>query len=143
MKIKPLTKKDIENLHKLWKDSGLPIKPDGRDSIAHLYKELNGEQSIFLKATDDEGKMIGVALGTHDGRKGWINRLAVHPEHRGKGIAKQLISEIEIRLGEMDIYIVASLIEGYNTKSMSLFENLGYKKHTEISYYSKRKSGKI
>ena len=31
------------------------------------------------------GELVGVVLGTHDGRKGWINRLAVAPAYQRRG----------------------------------------------------------
>jgi len=43
-------------------------------------------------------KYIGSALITHDGRKGWINRVVVLPEHRNKGIARKLVEAGEIWL---------------------------------------------
>jgi len=142
--IKPLKKTDIPEVYKLWGKSGLRVKPEGRDSAAHLSKEIDGNESIFLKAIDDsDSKIIGVVLGTHDGRKGWINRLSVHPEYRQKGVAKKLIEAVEDNLNEMGIFIITSLIEEYNSKSMKLFESLGYKKHTDITYFTKRKNDKI
>jgi hypothetical protein len=60
----------------LWQEAGIHYRPGGRESRSHLAKELEGGQAIFLVAVA-EGKVVGVVLGTHDGRKGWINRLAV------------------------------------------------------------------
>ena len=48
----------------------------------------------FIGAFAD-GKLVGIVVATHDGRKGWINRLAVHPDYRRRGIAKKLIEEAE------------------------------------------------
>ena len=49
-----------------------------------LAAELEGDRSVFL-AAELEGQIVGVVLGTHDGRKGWINRLAVTPESSASG----------------------------------------------------------
>lgn len=139
MIIKPLTPSDIPDLVKLWELSGLPVRPKGRDSASHLEKEIRNSCSIFLKAVDDE-KIIGVVLGTHDGRKGWINRLAVHPDFRNQGIARMLVLAVEEKLKELGIHIVSVLVEDYNIVSMKTFEKLGYVKHDDIVYFSKRES---
>ncbi len=139
MIIKPLTPSDISDLVKLWGLSGLPVRPKGRDSASHLEKEIKSGNSIFLKAVDDE-KIIGVVLGTHDGRKGWINRLAVHPDFRNRGIARLLVLAVEEKLKELDVHIVSALVEDYNIISMKTFEKLGYVKHDDIVYFSKRES---
>ncbi|MBU4189834.1 MAG: GNAT family N-acetyltransferase [Candidatus Thermoplasmatota archaeon] len=39
--------------------------------------------------------LIGVVVGSDDGRKGWINRLAVDLKHRKKGVARVLINAVE------------------------------------------------
>jgi N-acetylglutamate synthase len=138
--IKPLTPSDIPDLVGLWKLSGLPVRPKGRDSVSHLEKEMKNSCSIFLKAVDDSEKIVGAVLGTHDGRKGWINRLAVHPDFRNQGIAWMLVLAVEEKLKELGIHIVSALIEDYNTVSMKTFEKLGYVRHDDIVYFSKRES---
>jgi GNAT superfamily N-acetyltransferase len=40
----------------------------------------------------------GDEIGTFDGRRGWLNRLATSPDRRGKGIATALVRDLERRL---------------------------------------------
>ena len=79
---------DYDQVVELWKEAGIHYRPNGRESRSHMAKELLGGQAIFLVAVAYR-KVVGVVLGTHDGRKGWINRLAVArgfppPKHRLK-----------------------------------------------------------
>ena len=89
MKIRDLRVTDYEALVSLWERGGLPYRPNGRDARASIACEIDGDASIFLAAEID-GTLIGAVLGTHDGRKGWINRLVVAPERRREGIARAL-----------------------------------------------------
>jgi ribosomal protein S18 acetylase RimI-like enzyme len=130
---------DYDALIELWKEAQLPYKPKGRDSKKKIESELQKEVAIFLVAETDN-KIIGSVFGTHDGRKGWINRVAVHPQYRQKGLAKMLVSEVEKKLDELGIDIVACLIEDWNDRSMKVFEKLGYIKHNDVIYFSKRKN---
>ena len=82
--------------------------------------------------------MIGSILGNSDGRKGWINRLAVDPDYRGRGLAARLIAECEKQLYSLGIKVIAALIEGDNKSSESAFSKAGYSYWDEIKYYSKR-----
>jgi len=50
--------------------------------------------------------------------EGWINRLAVDPEFRGRGLAKRLISEVEGRLRARGRRIIAVLVEGWNEPAL-------------------------
>ncbi|MFG1901422.1 GNAT family N-acetyltransferase [Micromonospora carbonacea] len=43
------------------------------------------------------GDVVAVVLGTYDGRRGSILRLAVHPAYRRRGIASGLVDELERR----------------------------------------------
>lgn len=85
---------------------------------------------------------MGAVLGTHDGRKGWINRLVVAPSHRRRGIAKALVHAVEERLAELGIDVVACLIEDWNQDSMEFFSAIGYVYDKEVLYYSKRRDAR-
>ena len=130
---------DYDALIDLWKAAQLPYKPNGRDSKKKIESELKKGVAIFLVAEKGK-KIIGSVFGTHDGRKGWINRVAVNPQYQRNGIAKKLVSEVERKFDEMGIDIVACLIEDWNDRSMKVFEKLGYIKHNDVIYYSKRKN---
>lgn len=129
---------DYDPVMALWEVSELPFKTRGRDSRDKILKEIKQQTAIFLVA-ESEGKVIGTVLATHDGRKGWINRLAVAPEFRYRGIARRLLQEAEQALYKRGIDIIACLIEDYNPMSMKFFQKAGYIKHTDIFYFTKRK----
>lgn len=121
----------------LWRECGLPYKPNGRDHPDSIMKEMNGDQNSFLVA-EIRGEIVGSVLVTHDGRKGWINRLSVYQNYRNMGIARALISEAEKWFLEQGIGIFACFIEGDNPVSKKVFERLGYIEFEGITYYSKR-----
>ncbi len=142
MIIREFSIKDYGALITLWNDAQLPFKPKGRDKRDKIECEIKQENAIFLVA-EINGKLVGSVFGTHDGRKGWINRLVVASEFQRQNIAKKLIAEVEYRFSELGIDIIACLIEDWNTKSLQVFEKLGYKKHTDIVYFSKRKDSNV
>ena len=139
VRIRDLEATDYNALVALWEAAGLPYRPRGRDARDRIAREIEGSCSVFLAAEEGD-ELVGAVLGTHDGRKGWINRLAVLPEHRGRGIGRALTDAVERRLREIGIEIVTCLIEDWNEDSMAFFERLGYLPHREICYYSKRRS---
>lgn len=128
---------DYETLINLWKQADLPFKANGRDSKQSIKEELKrGSASILIA---EQNKLaIGTVFATHDGRKGWINRLAVVPEFRKKGIGRMLVEKAEKILSEKGIGIIACLIEDYNTNSLEAFQKLGYTKFEGIHYLTKR-----
>ena len=135
--LRPLTIDDYDGLCDLWQEAGLPYRPNGRDTRENISSQMRSDCSIYLVAEED-GRMVGAVLGTHDGRKGWINRLAVAPDHRKRGIAAILVRAVEERLLERGIEIFACQIEDWNEPSMTVFDHLGYTRHDDIIYFTKR-----
>jgi ribosomal protein S18 acetylase RimI-like enzyme len=131
---------DYDDVMALWQAVRLPLKPQGRDSRENIERQLDQPTVIFLVAETAEGRVVGTVLATHDGRKGWINRLAVAPDLQRAGLGRRLIEEAEARLGALGLGIIAALIEDDNPVSMAVFERLGYVRHPEILYFAKRKS---
>ena len=129
---------EYEDLLRLWERAGLPYKPKGRDRREAIEKEASETNAVFLIA-EAQGGVVGSVLGTHDGRKGWINRLAVAPELRRLGIGKMLVEEVERRLSKVGIEIIACLIEDWNSESIRFFENLGYVRQQDVHYFTKRR----
>lgn len=132
-----LSADDYDAIRELWEEAGLPAKPNGRDSRAQFVAQLNRGMQTVIGARAG-GRLIGVVIATHDGRKGWINRLAVHPQFRRQGLALGLIGEAERVLREQGIQVVAALIEGWNTASLALFERAGYSVYRDMYYVTKR-----
>ena len=123
----------------LWETTGLTHRPKGRDSREEIERQIQLYNTKYLLA-EVEGKVIGSIMATHDSRKGWINRVAVLPEYRKKGIAQMLIKEAEKWFDEEGILVAACLIEDWNDKSMNLFQKMGYTKLPDIKYFAKKKS---
>lgn len=138
LRIRTFRAGDYDRVMELWTAGGLPLKPRGRDSRENIDRQTRLPNVRFLVA-EDKGRVIGTILATHDGRKGWINRLAVDAGLRKKGIGARLVREAEAWLESQGMDILACLIEDDNAVSMAVFEKLGYKKHPEIIYFAKRK----
>ena len=142
MKTRSLTISDYDQIVALWKRSELPFRPSGRDRKEAVQAQMVANPDFFLGAYEDD-RLVGVVVATSDGRKGWINRLAVDPSSRRKGVAEALIKESEKTLRKYGLRIFCALIEDYNASSMQLFKKCGYKEHRDIVYFSKRDSERV
>ena len=92
---------------------------------------------MTLLGAEKEERLIGVVMVSHDGRKGWINRLAVEPAYRRRGLGARLIAAAEEELLGQGVEVVAALIEAENEPSLNLFQMEGYLLAREIFYLSK------
>ncbi len=132
---------EYERILELWDEAGLPYKPEGRDTRENIKRELEEQPEYWIGAYE-EGKLVGIVFGTDDGRKGWINRLAVAEKYRGQGIGRDLVEKLERIFEDRGFKIWAVLIEPDNPEAMDFFEYLGFE-DANIKYYSKRESEKV
>jgi ribosomal protein S18 acetylase RimI-like enzyme len=137
-----LSANDYDAIRELWQLAGLSIRPVGRDSREQFAAQLAGGLQTAIGMQDGQ-RLIGVVVTTHDGRKGWINRLAVHPEYRRQGIGRRLIQEAEQVLHSQGMHIIAALIEHENVASLALFQQAGYADFSGIHYVTKRESDSV
>ena len=135
--IRTATVADIDALLATWQAAGLECKPHGRDRRDRLEQQLRAAPRSFLLASDGD-LVVGAVLATHDGRKGWINRLAVIPAYRRRGVAQQLVRSAEIELERQGLEIICALVEEGNAPSCGVFESLGYAADVPVHYYRKR-----
>jgi ribosomal protein S18 acetylase RimI-like enzyme len=137
--LRRLTIDDHAAILALWQRAGLhSIRPEGRDSQPEFEQQLAGGQIAI--GLEEDGRLIGVVLATHDTRKGWINRLAIDPAYRRRGYGEYLVCAAEDALRATGMHLIAALIEEGNDASLALFEKLGYALHQHIYYASKRDS---
>lgn len=140
-RLRHLTMDDYDAIIRLWKQVGLEsVHLEGRDSRDAFAAQLTAGQKII--GLEDGGQLIGTVVVTHDTRKGWINRLAIHPDYRRRGYAAKLIAAAEQELRAAGLQIFAVLIEADNNASQELFAREGYKTH-DVVYMSKRDSDDV
>jgi ribosomal protein S18 acetylase RimI-like enzyme len=99
---------DIESVLELWRvaDATASVTDTSHD----LRLTLNsGVSSVIV--TQSGGVIAGSIIGTFDGWRGNIYRLAVHPEYRRRGIARRLVTEVEIWLRDQGAKRVTALVE--------------------------------
>jgi len=138
--IRPARADDYAAIEGVWSTAELPYRSGMRDSLAGFQRQLERFGDLYLVAVDGE-RVVGVVFGTHDERKGWINRLAVLPGYRRQGMAASLVSACDKAIRACGIEIVAALIEPENTVSARLFKRLGYKDDVPARYYRKLSHG--
>jgi putative acetyltransferase len=89
MDIKPFNIDRYDEVYALWdRCSGVGLSSaDERDRIAGYLARNPGMSFLAL----DGPVVVGVVLGGHDGRRGYVHHLAVDDDHRRQGIGRQLV----------------------------------------------------
>lgn len=121
--LRPATAADLPALRALWTQCGLhPSRSDTDERLAHLIEICGG---LFL-AAECAGEIVGSVMASWDGRRGWINRLAVDPSARGARLGERLMAEAERRLRLIGCDKVNLLIEPDNAGVERFYGRLGY-----------------
>lgn len=89
--LRPYTTGDQEAVIQLWHICGLSVP--WNDPKKDIDRKLTMQPDLFLIALSNEEKVIGSIMAGFDGHRGTVNYLAVHPDHRKRGIAEKLIKK--------------------------------------------------
>jgi len=120
---RPYEAADFAAVTRLWHEAGLhPSQSDTPDRLAR--KQLRDPELFILAIAN--GRVVGSVMGSYDGRRGWINKLAVLPECLGQDIGVRLLAEAERRLQAIGCEKVNLLIENDNAKVVGYYKRHGY-----------------
>lgn len=125
MNIRSMQLTDYPQVLRFWKEH---YKVSSRDTKENIEVLLTKNPDISILA-EEEGEIVGTALGSFDGRKGYVQKIAVAASKRGSGLGKELVSELINNLkraGSHDIRVSCreELIPFYQKCGFELKEGL-------------------
>ncbi|AXN34079.1 GNAT family N-acetyltransferase [Vibrio coralliilyticus] len=132
--IRPMTIEDYDAVIRLWlQTEGMSVRDaDSRENVA-LYLDRNPDLSFVAIS---EGNIIGAVLVGTDGRRGYLQHLAVLPQFRGQRIGYQLISQSINALANIGIPKTHLFVYDDNLNAQKFYEKLGWFPRDNIRMYS-------
>jgi len=137
VRIAPLTLDDHDAILDLWRRARLTDQVNLRDSRAGFARQLRRNKGLYLGAFDGD-RLVGTVLGTHDTRKGWINRLAVDPAYQRRGGGTRLLRACETALVRKGMKVISAFVMDGNEPSLNLFRQSGYEEATGAVHMRKK-----
>lgn len=125
---------DTEAVVALWEACGL-TRP-WNDPRADIARKLSVQPELFRVAVLCES-VVGSIMAGYDGHRGWLYYLATDPEHRGRGIATQLVREAEEGLRDLGCPKAQLMVRSDNPAVLDFYERLGYEP-SKVSTLGKR-----
>ena len=92
--IRTFEMRDYEQVAALWRAAGLTLHLS--DDAQSIQQKLERDPELFIVGEVD-GQVVGAVLGCYDGRRGWVNHLAVAPDQQRNGLGTMLMAELEAR----------------------------------------------
>ena len=136
--VRPVTIEDYDSIYALWnstEQSRRALNPVD-DSREGIDRYLRRTPNTCLAAVSDD-RVIGIILTGHDGRRGIIHHLCVHPDYRRMGIAAHLVALAEDALKREGIQKIFGLVFKDNEVANAFWEQQGYSLRTNLNYRNK------
>jgi ribosomal protein S18 acetylase RimI-like enzyme len=123
MRIRAFQAGDEDAVVALWKRCGL-TRPwnDPRRDIA---RKLAVQPELFLVGVFGEA-IVATVMAGYEGHRGWVNYLAVAPEHQKRGLGRTLMREAEKRLLERGCPKLNVQVRTSNDEALQFYRRLGY-----------------
>jgi ribosomal protein S18 acetylase RimI-like enzyme len=114
----------------LWRACDLtrPWNDPHRD----IARKLRAQPELFLVG-QWQGQIIASAMFGYEGHRGWLNYLAVLPEHQRKGHAKALMAHGEALLLAVGCPKINLQVRASNAQVLAFYQSLGYRDDEVVS----------
>lgn len=133
---KIMTVQDYDGVYDLWLNTpgmGINSTDDSREGIEKYIKRNPTTSFVAM----DNGKIVGAILAGHDGRRGFIQHIAVLPEFRKHGIASRLVNQAMKALEKEGIHKVALLAFKKNELGNDFWDKMEFTIREDVFYRNK------
>jgi ribosomal protein S18 acetylase RimI-like enzyme len=114
---------EAEAVLALWRESGATVS--STDTVADLRLTI-ADSPAWVLVAESGGGLVGSVIGSFDGWRANLYRLAVHPEYRRRGLARALVMEVTRRLADEGARRVSALVEKDHPLAMNFWRGIGY-----------------
>ncbi len=114
----------------LWLQCNLVVPQNNPER--DIKRKLQASPEWFLVGSFD-GKIVATCMAGYEGHRGWINYLAVSPQHRRKGIGRRIMEDAEKRLKSAGCPKINLQVRETNREVILFYARIGYTKDPVVS----------
>ena len=133
--IREFAARDYDEVIHLWHATeGIVLRTVDERPFVEQYLRQN--PGLSFVACDEDRRIVGAVLCGTDGRRGYLQHLAVVPAHRGHGIGRTLAERAVAALAEQHIEKCHIMVVQGNTAARAFWARLGWIERSDISVMS-------
>ena len=130
MELRPYAAADEAAVVDLWRRCEL-TRP-WNDPHKDIQRKLTVQPELFLVGVVSGG-IIATVMAGFEGHRGWVNYLAVAPEHRARGYGRLLMRHIEERLAAIGCPKLNLQVRSSNRDVLEFYRRIGYSVDDRVS----------
>ena len=134
MQIRIMTIDDYDDVHALWMTiKGFAIRSidDSREGVERFLKRNPGTSVV----AEEDGRIIGAILCGHDGSRGCLYHVCVHPDRRRRGVGKAMVVFCMEALRKEKISKVSLIAFTKNDIGNAFWKTIGWTQREDLNYY--------
>ena len=134
VKIREMDIADYDDVIKLWgQTQGMSLRDaDSKESINNYL--IRNPNLSFVAVSANE--IVGAELVGTDGRRGYLQHLAVSSNFRGKNLGRELVSQAISALANVGVPKTHLFVYNENVNAQQFYEKLGWFPRDEVRMYS-------
>jgi len=133
MTIRAMTIEDYDAVYALWGSLpgiGLHPRDDSRERIVYYLRR--NPDTCFV--AEEDGALLGAVLCGNDGRRGYINHLAVTADRQGQGVGRALVNACLAAMSREGIGKCSLMVFRGNDAGNAFWDAVGSVRREEILY---------
>lgn len=130
MKVKTTTTDYSDLVIELWRTCDLTRL--WNDPVSDFTKAVENSTSDILLLTISDTLIATIMVG-FDGHRGWVYYLAVHPDHRRRGLGKRMMEAAEDWLRERGAPKIQLMVRSDNADVIAFYEALGLERQDVVT----------
>ncbi len=123
MNIKPYHPDNQQAVINLWQACNLVVA--WNDPIKDIQRKMLVDPDLFLIGELSED-IVATVMGGYEGHRGWINYLAVSPEHQRKGYARDMMQQVEALILQKGSPKINLQVRSNNIDVIQFYQAIGY-----------------
>lgn len=130
--IRPLRESDRDDVLEIARNTW-----EGHDYLPYSFDTWLKDKNSHTAAIEKEGHVVALAnlRVIENGKTGWMEGLRVHPNHRGKGLARLLTNHVLQTAMDLQVERIRYTTANVNRESLHLGETIGMKRRFDLAVY--------